>query len=147
MQTLIASDRARPYVHLLNISSTILRLTQDPILGGIHQAFFRLICVYGLRKQVANRTHVLRSDDRGASWREIAVVDDQYWSTLFLHKDAVYLLGTTSDGFVSESSICISRSADGGYTWRTQVPSPSPHSRPRAPASPRASCMACLLAW
>ena len=56
------------------------------------------------------------------------MVDNQYWSTLFLYKNAVYLLGTTSNGFVSKSGVGISRSADDGYTWHSQVPPPPPPS-------------------
>ena len=65
---------------------------------------------------------MFRSGDRGTSWREIAVVEGQYWSTLFLHRDgAVYLLGTSADGFVAEAGIAISRSVDGGFTWHNKV--------------------------
>mmetsp|Transcript_14054 Transcript_14054/g.42413 ORF Transcript_14054/g.42413 Transcript_14054/m.42413 type:complete len:628 (+) Transcript_14054:269-2152(+) len=76
---------------------------------------------------VAKRVHVFRSDDRGASWREIALVNNQYWSTLFLHTDgAAYLLGTTADGFAAGSGIAISRSTDGGFTWTNKVLVPPP---------------------
>lgn len=61
------------------------------------------------------RTVVLRSRDRGATWRRSAELDGQYWSTLFWLGGAVYLLGV-DERF---GEIVIRRSRDGGRTWTT----------------------------
>ena len=58
-------------------------------------------------------TKVFRSLDDGATWTQTATIDGQYWSTLFEHKGAVYLLGTN----YSLGSIAIRKSVDGGITW------------------------------
>ncbi len=58
-------------------------------------------------------TKLFRSTDRGASWRELATLDCQFWSGLFVHHDAVYLMGTDKH----HGNIVIRRSRDGGKTW------------------------------
>jgi hypothetical protein len=57
--------------------------------------------------------HVYRSSDRGATWQRQAEIRGAFWSSLFVHRDALYLFGTSrQDGFV-----VLRRSADGGRTW------------------------------
>ncbi|KAL4437386.1 hypothetical protein ABPG75_004525 [Micractinium tetrahymenae] len=64
-------------------------------------------------------TTVWSSQDGGASWQRRAVVPRQYWSTLFVHRGALYLLGTDdSDG---HNAVAISRSTDGGETWNQSM--------------------------
>lgn len=62
-------------------------------------------------------THVYRSTDDGESWERIAAVPAIYWSTLFFHRGALYLLGCSGEN----GSICIRRSQDGGRTWTQAV--------------------------
>ncbi|MBN2451444.1 MAG: exo-alpha-sialidase [Lentisphaeria bacterium] len=58
-------------------------------------------------------TSVYRSEDRGRTWTNITHVMNAYWSTLFSHGDALYLLGASQQ----YGSIVIRRSTDGGFTW------------------------------
>ena len=58
-------------------------------------------------------TRVFRSADRGRSWKRIAAIDGQFWSTLFNHEGALYLLGTDKH----HGNVVIRRSGDGGVTW------------------------------
>jgi len=58
-------------------------------------------------------TSVYRSDDHGDSWRNVTHIANAYWSTLFVHHGAVYLLGCSQQ----YGSIVIRRSDDGGFTW------------------------------
>ena len=60
-------------------------------------------------------SHVFRSQDRGASWRRIATVRGQFWSTLFVQRGDLYLLGTDRH----HGNAVIRRSRDGGATWTT----------------------------
>ena len=60
-------------------------------------------------------TRVHRSDDRGATWRPVAQIDGLFWSNIFTHQGAVYLLGTVKH----HGRIVIMRSDDGGHTWTT----------------------------
>ncbi len=60
-------------------------------------------------------TRVFRSADRGRTWQKIAEVDGQFWSSLFVHRDRLYLLGTRSH----YGPAVIRRSEDGGRTWTT----------------------------
>ena len=58
-------------------------------------------------------TAVFRSQDRGQSWAKIATIDGQFWSTLFVHRGALYILGTDRH----HGNAIIRRSLDGGATW------------------------------
>ncbi len=60
-------------------------------------------------------THVYRSADEGAHWERIAETPGAFWSSLFLHRGALYLLGCTAE----YGDIAIRRSEDGGRTWTT----------------------------
>jgi hypothetical protein len=58
-------------------------------------------------------TFILSSHDRGATWTKLAELSDQKWSTLFVHRGAVYLIGTTA----KIGHMIVRRSTDGGRTW------------------------------
>jgi hypothetical protein len=64
-----------------------------------------------------NKAHIYRSEDRGKTWKKVAVLDNQFWSNLFYHNGAIYIMGVTK-----QYGFCIIRkSVDGGYTWTTPV--------------------------
>jgi hypothetical protein len=58
-------------------------------------------------------SRVFRSTDRGKTWRQTAEMRDQFWSTLFVHRGRLYLMGTTFE----YGRVVIRRSTDGGRTW------------------------------
>ncbi len=58
-------------------------------------------------------SHVFRSSDRGQTWKKIATVEGQFWSTLFVHRGALYFIGTDRH----HGNAIIRRSTDGGVTW------------------------------
>lgn len=58
-------------------------------------------------------SHIYRSRDQGKSWSRIATLDGAFWSTLFFHRGALYLLGTDRE----YGNVVIRRSQDGGTTW------------------------------
>ena len=58
---------------------------------------------------------IYRSMDRGATWRRIAEIDGAFWSTLFVHRGALYLMGTDRH----HGDVVIRRSTDGGRSWTT----------------------------
>ncbi len=66
-----------------------------------------------------NRSAVFRSRDRGATWQKLAALEGQWWSTLFVHRGALYILGTTKE----YGNAVIRRSLDGGRNWTTPVSS------------------------
>ena len=59
------------------------------------------------------RSLVFRSKDRGKTWAKIAEIDGAFWSTLFVHRDKLYLLGTNRH----HGDIVIRRSTGNGETW------------------------------
>lgn len=67
----------------------------------------------GGRHDRAGHTLIHVSTDRGASWKQIGEVRDQKWSTLFEHRGALYLLGTSAKA----GNMIVRRSTDGGRTW------------------------------
>jgi formylglycine-generating enzyme required for sulfatase activity len=68
-----------------------------------------------------NRTCVFRSPDRGTTWQKLTEIEGQFWSTLFVHNDALYLMGTSRE----YGQAIIRRSTDGGATWTTPKDSDS----------------------
>ena len=62
-------------------------------------------------------TSIYRSEDNGLTWREVTHIAGAFWSSLFWHMGAVYLLGVSA----RYGSIVIRRSKDGGYTWTEPV--------------------------
>jgi photosystem II stability/assembly factor-like uncharacterized protein len=60
-------------------------------------------------------SHVFRSQDRGKRWNRISTIDGAFWSTLFVHRGALYLIGPDKH----HGNVLIRRSLDGGATWTT----------------------------
>ncbi len=58
-------------------------------------------------------TSLYRSEDDGATWQNITHIMNCYWSSLFLHRGSLYILGVSQQ----YGSIVIRRSDDGGYAW------------------------------
>lgn len=58
-------------------------------------------------------TRLYRSVDRGATWRLVAEITGAFWSSLFLHRDALYLMGPDRHF----GAVLIRRSTDGGHSW------------------------------
>jgi hypothetical protein len=58
-------------------------------------------------------SHIFQSHDRGASWKKVSTIDGAFWSTLFVHRGALYLLGPDKH----HGNVLIRRSSDGGVTW------------------------------
>jgi len=60
-----------------------------------------------------DRTAVFASRDGGRTWERRAEIAGQWWSTLFHHRGALYLMGTSR-----EYGYCVlRRSTDGGRSW------------------------------
>jgi len=64
-------------------------------------------------EHVAATSVVFRSEDRGQSWSKVATLKPLFWAGLFVHRGAVYIMGTEKH----HGRIVIRRSADGGKTW------------------------------
>jgi hypothetical protein len=62
-----------------------------------------------------NRTAIFSAGDAGKTWRKLTEFDGQFWSSLFVHKEALYIMGTS--GHYGQA--VIRRSTDGGVTWTT----------------------------
>jgi hypothetical protein len=58
-------------------------------------------------------SHIFQSRDRDSSWKRISTIDGAFWSTLFTHRGALYLLGPDKH----HGNVLIRRSSDGGVTW------------------------------
>jgi hypothetical protein len=60
-------------------------------------------------------TFVFRSTNKGVTWQRVAELKGQFWSTLFVHDKALYILGNSK----RFGAVVIRRSNDGGDTWTT----------------------------
>ncbi len=58
-------------------------------------------------------TSVFKSADKGKTWKKISEINGQFWSNLFFHNGALYIMGT----WKHHGNFIIRRSADGGITW------------------------------
>lgn len=68
---------------------------------------------FGKNPELLDHTRVFGSRDRGATWTQLADLKGQAWFTLFVHRGALYLLGTAN----RYADMTIRRSIDGGRTW------------------------------
>jgi hypothetical protein len=59
-----------------------------------------------------SQTAVFASNDRGKTWRKTALLDGQWWSTLFVHRGNAYIIGTSKE----YGTVVIRRSNDAGRT-------------------------------
>ena len=100
-------ERAKSYLG----SPSIVRLTDGALLAS-HDYFGLAGCPKNHEAE-ESLTSIYRSEDNGASWVNITHIMNCYWSSLFLHDGAVYILGTSQQ----YGSIVIRRSTDGGFTW------------------------------
>ena len=58
-------------------------------------------------------TRVFGSSDKGKSWQPLSVVNNCFWSSIFVHNGALYMLGTTKQ----YGHLVIFRSDDDGKSW------------------------------
>ena len=61
----------------------------------------------------SDTTLIFRSEDGGRTWRRCAEIKGQFWSSLFIHRGSLYLMGTSKH----HGNVIIRRSEDGGMTW------------------------------
>jgi hypothetical protein len=78
--------------------------------GGVYAASYDV----GGALAGGGHTDVTESTDRGATWKKLTEVPGQHWSTLFTHRDALWLIGVAAN---KHGHIQIRRSTDGGRTW------------------------------
>ena len=67
----------------------------------------------GSTEYYSARTHIFVSRDQGITWTEIAQIDGQFWSNLFVHKGELYIMGTNKH----HGNLLIRKSVDNGKTW------------------------------
>lgn len=59
------------------------------------------------------KTRVFTSKDKGETWEQISFIDGQFWSNLFYHNGALYIMGTNKH----HGNFIIRKSEDQGRTW------------------------------
>ncbi len=96
-------------------SPSIVRLPDDGPHGGeiaVTHDFFGPGCPLN-HEHEEHLSAVYRSADDGRTWERVTLIAGAFWSSLFVHRDALYLLGCSQQ----YGSIVIRRSDDGGDTW------------------------------
>ena len=71
--------------------------------------------IFGPKSDYRQRAtaRVFRSSDGGQTWQHLGDIDGQLWSTLFVHRGELYIIGTLA----RYNDTIIRRSTDGGKTW------------------------------
>lgn len=64
-------------------------------------------------KSTRDTTVLFRSADRGQTWERLGTIRGAWWSSLFVHRGALYLMGPDRE----YGHVVIRRSTDGGKTW------------------------------
>ncbi|MCU6794329.1 fibronectin type III domain-containing protein [Paenibacillus sp. WQ 127069] len=85
-------------------SPSIVKLPDGTLLAS-HDVF------WGLGGQ--NLSKIFQSTDDGQSWSFLCDLYPCFWGKLFLHRGALYMLGTSTE----YGALLIGRSDDGGATW------------------------------
>ena len=67
----------------------------------------------GADDEKSGTTRVFESRDKGRTWAHLADVRGMYWASIFVHRGAVYLLGTDRE----YGDLVIMRSVNEGKTW------------------------------
>jgi hypothetical protein len=62
-------------------------------------------------------TAIFKSSDKGKSWKKISEINGQFWSNLFVHRNALYIMGP----WKHHGNFIIRRSLDEGITWTNPV--------------------------
>jgi hypothetical protein len=69
----------------------------------------------GSTEKRIGETPIFRSEDAGQTWGRLTDLEGQFWSSLFVHNQSLFIMGTSCEyGFV-----VIRKSTDGGETWTT----------------------------
>lgn len=71
----------------------------------------------GSREHERGGTVIYRSEDRGLTWQQATAIEGAFWSGLFVHRGALYLMGLTCH----HGLLVIRRSEDGGRSWTSPV--------------------------
>lgn len=69
------------------------------------------------REHQSATARIYRSASRGLRWELVAELEGQFWSGLFVHGGALYLMGTDKH----YGNLVIRRSTDGGRTWEKGI--------------------------
>ncbi len=64
-------------------------------------------------------TVISKSSDKGKSWKKISEINGQFWANIFVHNNALYIMGTWNH----DGNFIIRRSTDGGVSWSNPVDS------------------------
>ncbi len=59
------------------------------------------------------QTKIFRSKNKGKSWKQISSIQGAFWSSLFVHRGVLYLLGPDRH----HGTVMIRKSENGGKTW------------------------------
>lgn len=94
------------------VASPSLTILSDGSYVASHDLFG-----WGSSQNTAGIVKIYRSVDRGKSWVQTTTLEGQFWSTIFAHKDALYIIGVPHRG----GNLIIRKSTDGGYTWTTPL--------------------------
>ncbi len=116
--TLKAEFSQVPGVVITHSAATTHQFIGSPGLAVLPNGHYLAKCDLfgpGINDEQIGTTPVFESADKGRTWTHLTDVMGMYWATIFVHKGAAYLLGTSHE----YGDLVIMRSTDGGHTWTT----------------------------
>ncbi len=81
--------------------------------NGDYVSSHNFTSIVGGDRGKVHKTAIYGSKDKGKTWTFLTEMDNQRWSNLFYHNEALYLLGV----YQAFGNIAIRKSVDGGKTW------------------------------
>ena len=101
--------RHEPASSGIYVGAPSLVITPD----GSYVVSLNFTSIQGGDRGTVHKTSIYISRDRGESWDFQTEIDHQRWSTLFYHRDALYLMGV----YKAFGNAVIRKSLDDGLTW------------------------------
>jgi hypothetical protein len=98
---------------------TIIVQSKDPFKDKVYSPSIVILPdgSYIASQDMPKGVGIHKSTDKGLSWQFVTKVDVGHWCGFFIHKGALYLMGTSK----SFGDVIIHKSVDGGKTWTPSI--------------------------
>lgn len=94
---------------------TVVVQSKDPFKDKVYSPSMVILPdgSYVASQDMSKGIGIHKSTDKGLTWKFVTKIDIGHWAGLFVHRDALYAMGTSK----SFGDVVIHKSTDGGNTW------------------------------